>query len=91
LEKFTPLPDLLSPESLSAAGATFFASADKARRELDWETRELEEGLEETLTWIAYTSHEPWLFVSRERQLAGLSLATALVLFLAWLISRRRS
>lgn len=45
-----PLPATYHPETLRvAAGTTYFARDDKARRELGWEPRPLREGLEITL------------------------------------------
>ena len=46
-----PLPATYRSDSLrSSAGVTFIARSDKARRELGWTCRPLEEGLRETLT-----------------------------------------
>ena len=45
-----PVPSTYHPETLRvAAGATYFASDDKARRELGWDPRPFREGLEITL------------------------------------------
>lgn len=45
-----PLPPTYHPETLRvAAGTTYFARDDKARRELDWEPRPFRDGLELTL------------------------------------------
>jgi len=49
-----PLPTDLHPETLRVlAGATYLASSAKARRELGWACRGLEEGLGETLGALA--------------------------------------
>jgi nucleoside-diphosphate-sugar epimerase len=50
LEKFLPIPDLYSGELLRAsAGVTYIGDNSKARRELGYNPRPLEEGLDETL------------------------------------------
>jgi nucleoside-diphosphate-sugar epimerase/N-acetylglutamate synthase-like GNAT family acetyltransferase len=50
VEKVIPLPQTYSSETLRiAAGATYLASAEKAKRELGFAPRPLEEGLQETL------------------------------------------
>ena len=51
LERYVPLPSTYRSESLrGSAGVTYLARSDKARRELGWTCRPLEEGLRETLT-----------------------------------------
>lgn len=51
LERYVPLPATYRSDSLrSSAGVTYIARSDKARRELGWTCRPLEEGLRETLT-----------------------------------------
>jgi nucleoside-diphosphate-sugar epimerase len=51
LERYVPLPSTYRSESLrGSAGVTYIARSDKARRELGWTCRPLEEGLRETLT-----------------------------------------
>lgn len=51
LERYVPIPATYRSDSLrSSAGVTFIARSDKARRELGWTCRPLEEGLRETLT-----------------------------------------
>jgi nucleoside-diphosphate-sugar epimerase len=52
LEKVLPIPASYRSESLrSVAGTTFTATSAKARRELGWDARSLEDGLRETLEW----------------------------------------
>ncbi len=47
-----PLPTIIHPETLqNLQGVTFWASGAKAQRLLGWQSRPLEEGLEETLEW----------------------------------------
>ncbi|MEM9457710.1 MAG: NAD-dependent epimerase/dehydratase family protein [Myxococcota bacterium] len=51
LERYVPVPATYRSDALrSAAGVTYTARADKARRELGWHARPLEDGLRETLT-----------------------------------------
>lgn len=51
LERYVPIPATYRSDSLrSTAGVTYTARSDKARRELGWTSRPLEEGLRETLT-----------------------------------------
>lgn len=50
LARVVPLPTMYHPETLRiAAGVTYFAHDDRARRELGWEPRPLRDGLETTL------------------------------------------
>ena len=50
IERVVPLPETYSAETLRvAAGVTYLASSDKAKRELGFTVRPLEEGLRETL------------------------------------------
>jgi len=50
VERVVPLPETYSAETLRvAAGVTYLASSDKAKRELGFTVRPLEEGLRETL------------------------------------------
>jgi nucleoside-diphosphate-sugar epimerase len=52
VERVAPVPDTMSSEYLRvAAGATYLGSNAKARRELGFEPRGIEEGLRETLTY----------------------------------------
>lgn len=51
LERYVPVPATYRAESLrGAAGVTYIARSDKARRELGWSARPFEVGLRETLT-----------------------------------------
>ncbi|MFI5134378.1 MAG: NAD-dependent epimerase/dehydratase family protein [Chitinophagales bacterium] len=52
VEKIIPLPELYSPETLRvAAGVTYLGDNSKARSELGYQPRPLEEGLKETLLY----------------------------------------
>jgi dihydroflavonol-4-reductase len=47
------LPMMFSEEATRSAGATYMARADKARKELGWQTRPVREGMRETLSLIS--------------------------------------
>ena len=52
LERVVPVPETFSSEYLRvAAGVTYLGSSDKARRELGFSARPLEDGLRETLAY----------------------------------------
>ena len=51
LEKVIPLPESYTAESLRVTTATYLGSNEKARRELGYTLRPLEEGLRETLLY----------------------------------------
>jgi nucleoside-diphosphate-sugar epimerase len=48
-ERFVRLPGKYSPEALRASQATYLGNPTKAKRELGWSVRSLEDGLAETL------------------------------------------
>jgi nucleoside-diphosphate-sugar epimerase len=51
-ERLLPVPDAFTTEGLRvAAGTTYIGDNTRARRELGWEPRSLEEGLRETLAY----------------------------------------
>lgn len=83
-------PALFSGEAVGSLGVTYMARSDKARNELGWKTRPLQTGMLETFKWIAETEPEPSPVQSKEKQLALLALITATVIFLFWLLGRRR-
>lgn len=89
---FTDLKSAFSVDGAAVAGATYMARADKARRELGWKTRPLQTGMLETFEWIARTEDERETAVVRkwEEQIGKLVLVGALLLFVAWLLGRRR-
>jgi dihydroflavonol-4-reductase len=85
-----PLPSVFSQEAVASLSATYMARSDKARAKLGWTTRPLQTGMLETFKWIAETEPERKGLQTREKQLAGLALLTAVVLLLVWLLGRRR-
>ncbi len=87
LSMLLPMPEMLSVDGLNTLGATYAARSDKARAQLGWTTRPLEEGFRETFDWIAgKASEEPLLTPQRKRNLAFV-LAGLAVLFI---LTRRR-
>ena len=52
LEKFLPLPDMLSSEAVRSVGSTWIVSCKKAQQELGWNPRRAEEGLKLTFDWL---------------------------------------
>jgi nucleoside-diphosphate-sugar epimerase len=89
---FTDLDAAFSSEGASMVGTTYMARSDKAREELGWQTRPLQTGMLETFEWIAATEDERKTKVvrRREEQIARLAMFSAVLLFIVWLISRRR-
>jgi dihydroflavonol-4-reductase len=88
LENWIPLPDLVNSETIAMLDTSYIASSDKARHELEWQTRPVREGMRETFDSLArmirLTSQTP---VYR-RKTAGLFLGIALGLLLVWLVTR---
>lgn len=89
LESIVPLPSSFSREAINMLGVTYGARADKARTELGWQPRPLQAGMLETFEWVAGTTPTNVL-QDRERQVAGMALLAAAVLFLLWLLGRRQ-
>jgi dihydroflavonol-4-reductase len=86
------LPPMVSKDTVSILDATYLAGSDKARRELGWQTRPLEEGFCETFEWIAKETPPLQILppqVSR-KQTAAFALSVGAVVMLAYLWLRRR-
>jgi dihydroflavonol-4-reductase len=83
-------PELLSADAIAVMGKSYAARADKARRELGWELRPLEEGMRETLDWIARKTESQPLLTPRQKRIGGLALAAALLLLFRPRKTRRR-
>jgi nucleoside-diphosphate-sugar epimerase len=52
LSKVLPVPALYQPETLKAGLATYLGTGERARRELGWEPRPLDEGLAGTVEYL---------------------------------------
>jgi dihydroflavonol-4-reductase len=90
IENYIPLPEVLSGETLGILDASYGARSDKAFKQLGWRTRPVEDGMQETLEWIARGTPTVVLPPAQRRRLAGLSLGAALVLLVLWLRKRMR-
>ncbi|MFN2143395.1 MAG: NAD-dependent epimerase/dehydratase family protein [Candidatus Promineifilaceae bacterium] len=91
LGRMTGLRSAFSREGAQIAGATIIARSDKAREKLGWQTRPLQNGMLETLDWIAASERERHEHLrQRERQFGLLIFPAAAVLTAGWLLSRRR-
>lgn len=90
LAKYIPIPPLFSRDAVAMLKATYMARADKARRELGWEPRPLEEALKSTFEAIGEAETPTGREVERKRQIIGIALVSALILAVYWLIYRRR-
>jgi nucleoside-diphosphate-sugar epimerase len=94
IESIMPLPEFYSGEMAAIAGTTYIARADKAKRELGWETRPLQSGMLETFEWSAATEAERKISHranhTREKKLAITAIISAGLLFGAWLFAGRK-
>jgi hypothetical protein len=84
------LPNLFSEDGVNILDVSYAARSDKARDELGWRTRSLQEGMSETFRWIAGTVPSEPQIGERNQRLAGLALLSAALLFIAWFYSRIR-
>jgi len=57
--RFIDLPEQFSEEALRIIDFQYLASGEKARRELGWQPRSLEEGMRQTLAFLADTIQAP--------------------------------
>jgi dihydroflavonol-4-reductase len=94
VESMWPLPELLSEELLKQSDGTYMIRADKARVELGWRARSLQEGMSATFAWMAETTPEPERVEpavgQRAYTVASLALLASAALLLLWLLGRRR-
>jgi nucleoside-diphosphate-sugar epimerase len=88
--RFVPLPELFSQDSLSILSATYTARADKARSELGWQPRPLEEGMRETFEWIRQAEAQPAQVLASTKRIGILAASAGFGLFFLWLLSRKR-
>jgi len=84
------LPPLFSEDGVRLLDMNYMARADKARVELGWRNRSMQEGMSETFRWIAGTVPAKPMVSQPERKIAGLALLLAALIFVLWLIGRRR-
>ncbi len=90
LSSVIPLPNLLSGEAARLLGVSYMARSDKARAELGWRTRSMQEGMSDTFRWIAGTTPVEPLIGQRERNFAGVTMLVTAFLLLLWFFGRRR-
>lgn len=90
LNRFLPLPKILSEDAARVAGVCYAGDAAKAKRDLGWQTRSVEEGMRETLAWISGQHSAPPRFSARQKQARGLILSGAAALILLWVFWRNR-
>jgi nucleoside-diphosphate-sugar epimerase len=89
LEKVIPLPSLINAESVRIAAATYPAHAEKARAELGWQPRPVEEGLRQTFAAMSETIPVTPEEV-RQKQSSGILVAALSALVVFWWMTRRR-
>ncbi len=87
LETLVDLPAPFTEEAVRTLGATYIARSDKARAELGWEPRPVEEGMRETVESILPYLSPPADAETRRRRSAAALLAAAL-LTVVWLMNR---
>lgn len=85
------LPPSFSQEAVGSLGVTYMARADKARSELGWQPRPLQSGMLETLEWVSKNNPPTPILPEAQRKLAIVALLGALVVFLLWLLGRKRN
>jgi dihydroflavonol-4-reductase len=90
LNKTFRLPPLFSREAVELLGMSYTASPEKARAQLGWRTRSLQEGMSETFAFIAESTPVSPAVPKRERRLAGAALLATAAFLLFWFIGRRR-
>jgi nucleoside-diphosphate-sugar epimerase len=91
VDNLVSLPEPLKEETIRMLGTNYAARADKARAELGWRTRSLQEGMSETFRWLAQTAPPESPPVERRRQLiAGVALLGVALVLLLWLLGRPR-
>jgi dihydroflavonol-4-reductase len=90
INSFIWLPEIISSDTLNLLDASYAARSEKAKRELGWEPRPLEDGMRQTFESIARSSRTYSLVSLDQRERAGVALAIALALFYLWLRRRGR-
>ncbi|MBN2146090.1 MAG: NAD-dependent epimerase/dehydratase family protein [Anaerolineales bacterium] len=96
LSRSLPWPEMLSPDAVRVIGATYIASADKARRVLGWQPRPIKQRLSETFAWMATsqstTPGQPAISLStaQSKMIAAAAIGAALGLLVVWVLGRMR-
>ena len=91
LREVIRLPDLYSQEAVDTLNITYMHRGEKAREQLGWRARTLHEGMVETFQWIDETTPpKDELIDQRRRKIAGVAFLAAALVFILWLISRRK-
>lgn len=90
LGKYVDLPELLSEEAIRISGSTYLGSAEKARRELGWQPRSIEEGMRQTLSAMGETVSAPAPEEIGRRFQRGKIAAIALAAMVVLRSTRRR-
>lgn len=89
LNQIVSLPPMLSGESVRMLDASYIARADKARAELDWKPRSLEDGMRQTFEHIARVEPPPAPPSVQRKRIASFALGAALGLLLVWMLNQR--
>lgn len=90
LNRYLNLPELLSAESLRIVDFHYLASSEKARRELGWQPRPLEEGMRQTFAALDQTLAAPAPEEIARRFQMGQIAAAVLAALLVLRAMRRR-
>jgi nucleoside-diphosphate-sugar epimerase len=90
IQGILPLPPILSRDAVSVLGATYLASAEKARKMLGWRPQSLAAGFRETFAAIAQEKPPVSLPAApkKRRTLATVALGSALGLLSIWMFTR---
>jgi len=97
LEQIIPRwPEILRPGAIRVLGVSYAGRSDKARMELGWRPRPLEEGLRQTFDWMMRQPGVPThVNAVRRRQTmiisAGLLVLASLIQLTRWLLIDHRS
>jgi nucleoside-diphosphate-sugar epimerase len=91
LNSFISLPEIISSDTLRILEVSYAARSDKAKRELGWEPRPLEDGMRRTFDSISRSSRTYPLVSLDQRERAGVALAIAIALLSIWLRRKRRN
>lgn len=85
------MPEIFNAEAARVMGASYMGRSDKARAELGWRTRSMQEGMSQTFAWIAGVAPPAPAVQERQRRIAGFALLTAAILLFLWVLERKRN